>query len=47
MDVQGFAGGRFGSVRQCFAEILAAQPVGFRNSATGAELGFMRPARTR
>ncbi len=26
MDVQGFADGRFGSVRQCFAEILAAQP---------------------
>jgi hypothetical protein len=25
MDVQGFADGRFGSVRQCFAEILAAQ----------------------
>jgi CubicO group peptidase (beta-lactamase class C family) len=26
MDVQGFADGRFGSVRQYFAEILAAQP---------------------
>jgi hypothetical protein len=26
MDVRGFADGRFGSVRQCFAEILAAQP---------------------
>jgi CubicO group peptidase (beta-lactamase class C family) len=26
MEVQGFAEGRFGPVRQCFAEILAAQP---------------------
>src|SRR6516225_10301307 len=26
MEVQGFADGRFGPVRQCFAEILAAQP---------------------
>jgi CubicO group peptidase (beta-lactamase class C family) len=25
MEVQGFADGRFGPVRQCFAEILAAQ----------------------
>ena len=26
MEVQGFADGRFGPVRECFAEILAAQP---------------------
>ena len=26
MEVQGFADGRFGPVRRCFAEILAAQP---------------------
>jgi hypothetical protein len=26
MDVQGFTDGRFGLVRQCFAEILAGQP---------------------
>ena len=26
MEIQGFADGRFGPVRQCFAEILAAQP---------------------
>ena len=26
MEVQGFADGRFGPVRQCFAEVLAAQP---------------------
>ena len=26
MEAQGFADGRFGPVRQCFAEILAAQP---------------------
>ena len=26
MDVQGFADGRFGPVRECFAEIVAAQP---------------------
>ncbi len=26
MDVQGFADGRFGPVRECFAQILAAQP---------------------
>jgi hypothetical protein len=26
MEVQGFAHGRFGPVRECFAGILAAQP---------------------
>ncbi len=26
MDVQGFADGRFGPVRECFAEVIAAQP---------------------
>jgi CubicO group peptidase (beta-lactamase class C family) len=26
MEIQGFADGRFGPVRQCFAEIIAAQP---------------------
>ena len=26
MEIQGFADGRFGPMRQCFAEILAAQP---------------------
>ena len=26
MEVEGFADGRFGTVRECFAEILATQP---------------------
>ena len=40
MEVQGFADGRFGTVRQCFAKILAAQqgtgPVGYIHGGTAA-----------
>jgi predicted TIM-barrel enzyme len=39
MDVQGFAGGRFGSVRQCFAEIFAAQPGTAQEAEDLAQVG--------
>lgn len=42
---------RLGEVRACGdpepADLHATRPVGFQNSATGLDLGFMRPARIR
>jgi len=42
MDVQGLADGRFGRVRQCFAEVVRAQPgtgAGFGISQDGYGMG--------